>query len=107
MRAGSLRKRLTFQTQSTSQDATGETVDTWTDSFVVWGSVEDLNAKEALRDTAYTAQITTVVTIRHREGILSGQRIVTGSRTLEIAAPPIDKKGRVRELEILVKEITP
>jgi SPP1 family predicted phage head-tail adaptor len=98
---------LTFQTQSTGQDASGEPLDTWTDAFTVWGSVEDLSGKEVLRDGAFSAQITTVVTIRHREGILSGQRIIVGSRTLELAAPPIDKTGRVREMELLCKEITP
>ena len=107
MRAGNLRKRCAFQTQSTTQDAAGEPVDTWTTSFTVWGEVVDLSGREAVKDGAYTAQVTTLVTIRHRDGIKSGQRVVVGSRTLEIAAPPIDKQGRVRELEILCKEITP
>ena len=107
MRAGTLRRRFAFQTQTTDQDDHGEPEDTWTTSFTVWGSVEDLSAKEALRDTAYTAQITAVVTIRYRTSVTSGMRIVYGTRTLEIAAPPIDKEGRVRELEIMCKELSP
>lgn len=107
MRSGQLRKRLAFQTRSTTQDATGEPLDSWVTSFTVWGSVEDLNAKEALRDTAYTASITSKLTVRYRTGIVSGMRVTTGSRTFEVAAPPIDKTGRGVELELLCKEVTP
>ena len=107
MRAGTLRRRVTIQQQTSTVDDFGEPEDTWADVATVWASVEDLSAKEALRDTAYTAQITTVVTMRHRTDIESGMRIVDGNRTLEIAAPAIDKEGRIRQIEILCKEVTP
>lgn len=107
MRAGTLRRRLAFQTQSSSVDEFGEPIDSWATTFTVWGEVTDLSGREAVKDGAYTAQITTLVTIRHRTGIVSGMRIVDGARTLEIAAPPIDKSGRVRTLELLAKQIAP
>lgn len=107
MQAGTLRHRVTFQLQSTIKDETGEQVDTWTSTVTVWGSVEDLSANEVLTAGAASAQVTTLITTRHRAGITSGMRILTGGRTLEITAPPIDKAGRHRQLEILCKEITP
>lgn len=110
MRAGTLRRRVTIQEQVSTQDASGQPVDTWNPiatNPTVWASVEDLSGKEALRDGAFTAQITTTVTMRYRSDLKSGMRIVDGTRTLEIAAPPIDKDGRRRALEILCKEIAP
>lgn len=107
MQSGSLRHRVTFQRQSTVKDETGQEVDDWTTVATVWGSVEHLSAGEVLTAGAASAQTTTLITIRHRSGITSGMRVLTGGRTLEIVAPPIDKAGRRRQSEILCKEITP
>lgn len=107
MRSGTLRRRVTFQTQSATVDAHGEPVDTWTDAFTVWASVEDLSSKEALRDTAFTASITTKLTLRYRDDITVGQRVDDRGRILEVAAPPIDVEGRGREITLLCKEVAP
>jgi SPP1 family predicted phage head-tail adaptor len=82
-------------------------VDTWTDAFTLWASVEDLSSKEALRDTAFTASISTRLTLRYRSDITVGQRINDQGRILEVAAPPIDMEGRQRETILLCREISP
>jgi SPP1 family predicted phage head-tail adaptor len=106
VKAGALRRRLAFQAQSSTQDASGQPLDTWATSFTVWGSLLDVSAREAVNG-AYTAQITTVATIRYRTGVLAGMRISGDGRYLEIVAPPIDKGGRHEQLEIMCREITP
>lgn len=107
MRAGLLRHRLTFQTQSSTTDETGQKTDSWSTTFTVWGEVEDLSASELLASGGYSAQVSTRVTVRPRSGITAGMRIIHGVRTFEITGPPVDLTGRNRELEIPTKEITP
>jgi SPP1 family predicted phage head-tail adaptor len=107
VRAGSLRRRVTIQERSASFDTFGEPLDTWTTFATVWAEIVDLSSTEIVRDGSFSAQITTTVTIRYRTGILSGMRVVDGTRTFEIVGPPIDREGRVRKLELPVKEIGP
>lgn len=108
MRAGRLRRRVTIQSQSTSRDAAGQPVDTWTDVATVWAAVEDVQGREIIRGGgAVTAHVTTTVRMRHRTDIDTGMRIVDGSRILLVAAPPIDLDGRRREIEVLCQEVTP
>lgn len=107
MQAGRLRRKITIQQQSITQDAVGQPVDTWSDVASVWAGVEDISATETVRDGAFSAQVTTRVETRYRTGITAGMRITYDGRTLEIVAPPIDSEGRTRRLEILCKEVTP
>jgi len=108
MRAGLLRRRLTFQQRAAGQNADGEPDGAWQDQFTVWGAVDDEASTEMIRSTAVTEQTTTVVRIRHRTGITPDMRITTDtSRTFHIVGPAIDPDGRRRELVIPCKEITP
>ena len=107
MRVGPLRHRVSFQTRSSATDASGQNLDDWTDLVTVWGQVEDLVGAEQRPAGGYSAQVSTVITIRHRAGVSAGMRAVVGSRTFEIVGPPVDKTGRSRESEIACREVTP
>lgn len=107
MRAGSLRRRVIIQNQTTTQDDVGQPLDSWTNFAKVWAAVEDISGRELVRDGAVSAQVTTLVRFRHRPGFTSALRIIDGARTLEAVAPAIDKSGRRRELEVMCREVTP
>lgn len=107
MRAGALRHRVTIQERATGRDAVGQPVDSWQTFATRWAEVTDVEGRELVRDGAYSAQVTTLVRIRHLDGVTADMRVVHGSRTLELVGPPIDKEGRVRELELPCREVTP
>lgn len=107
MRAGTLRRRVTFQNQTKAGDAAGQRVETWANFATVWGSVQDVSGRELVRGGVAAGQATTVVRIRHRAGITNGMRAIVGPRTFEIIAPPIDRGGRHQDLEVLCRELTP
>lgn len=46
MRAGRLRRRVTLQSPTTSRDAYGDDVPTWSTEFSRWGGVEPLGGSE-------------------------------------------------------------
>lgn len=104
MRAGTLRHRLTFQTRSSAQTASLDQVETYTDSFTVWGSVSPLSGKETVASDAIRNEGTHQVRIRYREGVLGSMRIRFGSRYFNILSLPRNLDERGRELVMEVKE---
>lgn len=106
-RAGTLRRRITFQTQSKDGDAAGQRIETWSNFATVWGSVEDVSGRELVRGGVTSGQANTLIRIRHHPGITNGMRAIVGPRSFEIVSPPIDRQGRRRDLEVLCRELTP
>ena len=104
MQAGKLRHRIELQTSTDSQNATGENIQSWAKTADLWASIEDLSGRELLLAQQVEAEVTTRVVIRYRAGVTAKQRIVSGSRTLEIESV-IDSEGRERRLELLCKEL--
>ncbi len=106
---GQLRHRVTLETRTETPDSYGE--DQWTYSTLatVWANVQGMRGQEVFRDDQVQADATHKVTIRHSSqvsGVNAKDRIVHGSKTYDIIAPPIDRDGRERFLEILVRERT-
>lgn len=106
-RAGTLRRRITFQNQSKDADAAGQRVELWANLATVWGSVQDVSGRELVRGGVTSGQATTLIKVRHRGDITNGMRAIVGPRTFEIISPPIDRGGRNRDLEVLCRELTP
>ena len=106
-RAGLLRHRITFQTQSKDGAAAGQRIETWSTFATVWGSVEDVSGRELVRGGVTSGQANTLIKIRHRNDITNGMRAIVGPRSFEIVSPPIDRAGRRRDLEVLCRELTP
>lgn len=106
-RAGTLRRRITFQSQSKDADAAGQRADSWSNLATVWGSVQDVSGRELVRGGVVSGQANTLIRIRHRSDITNGMRAIVGPRSFEIVSPPIDRAGRRRDLEVLCRELTP
>lgn len=104
---GDLRHRVQVVELVSDLDDLGEPIDTWVLRHTVWAQIEDVSTTERLGAGSSSAQITTRVTIRHRDGIHAGMRVLAGDRTLEITGSPIDRDGRSRLTELACREVTP
>lgn len=65
MRVGNLRDTLIAQRQSTTQDAMGQPVDTWTALFTRRASVEPLNGREYLAASGENSDVSTRIRFRY------------------------------------------
>lgn len=103
--AGALRHRIQVQERTTTQDAWGEPLDTWTTVLRLWAELRDLSGREFLEARQVEgAAIATRLRIRWRPDVHEGQRVVIGGRVLEVAAV-LDPDGRRRWLELACTEV--
>lgn len=103
MRAGTMRKRLTFQKKVETRNSFKEAVITYTDHCTVWGSVLPNAGKKFYEALQATAEVTGEVRIRYRSDIEPTMRIKLGSRCLEILSI-VNPQERNRELIIYYRE---
>lgn len=66
LRAGALNRRITLQSRSTSQDASGGQLLTWTDVATVWANVDPLSGRELLAAQAVQSAVSHQITIRYQ-----------------------------------------
>lgn len=106
MRTGSLgRAQITIQTMTNGTDSQGGT--TKTPSTLVANlpaSVLPLSGQETIEVGQQRSELRTKVTIRFRTDVSVKDRIVLGSRTLQIATIS-DPDGKRRKLELLCTEV--
>ncbi len=112
MQAGSLNRRVSIQTQSTSQDAVGQEVQTWTTVYTAWASI-DVQQSQLIYSTAeFIEKVTHRIGMRWTSSIVitPNMRAVyteatTGVvHTYEIQAV-LNTKQANRELVLMAYEI--
>lgn len=65
MRAGALRRRITFQVRSQTADSFGQQSTAWTDFLAsVPGDVQPLSGRELIAGAAVNSEVTHLVTVR-------------------------------------------
>lgn len=101
--AADLRHRVTIQQRSVVADGPDKTV-SWTTRAEVWANVLPLSGSEAMTAAQLTAGLTTGVTIRHRTDVSAKDRILFGSRVLQIESYE-DPDGKKRFLRLLCSEV--
>jgi SPP1 family predicted phage head-tail adaptor len=94
MKAGSLNRRVTIEAQSSTTDALGQPVDTWTNHAVVWADVRLKSGLQALKADADVSVVQASIRIRYRADIHAGMRVSQGSTVYEILAVLPDVSGR-------------
>jgi len=92
--AGSLRHRITIQQLTTSQDAYGGIIETWTDLKTVWADVSPLSGREFWEAQQINSQIEGKIVIRYMTGVKPDMRVKFGSRYLYIEAVINPKEKR-------------
>lgn len=83
--AGSLNRRITIQSQSTSQDKYGQPVQTWNDILSVWASIRPATGREVYASQGFVAQLSHVISLRYPDvTVLTNMRVLYDSRVFLI-----------------------
>ena len=86
MHAGMLNRRIVIQQYIPMQDSSGSTVEAWSKLAMVWAAIRPLRGREYYAANQTQAEITHEITIRWRRDIGAANRVLFGSRVLEIEA---------------------
>ncbi|CAB4121505.1 gp16_SPP1, putative phage head-tail adaptor [uncultured Caudovirales phage] len=103
MQSGLLRKRLTIQQRSQSQDSYGQPLTVWADVATVWGEISPMSGSEMLSAQAVQSSLSHSVTIRYHSGVNPKMRIKYGIRLFDIQNV-IDENERHRTMTLLCIE---
>lgn len=94
MQAGKLNQRVTIEQRSTTQDAIGQPVETWTTVATVWAHIRHPSGIEKIKSDADISIVKASIRIRYRTGIDAGMRVVHGATTYGIEAVLPDVAGK-------------
>lgn len=75
MNAGQLRYSVTLQRRVDQQDAVGQVVHTYEDIADVLAAIEPLNGREAIAAQQIAAEVSTKITVRHRDDLNATSRV--------------------------------
>jgi SPP1 family predicted phage head-tail adaptor len=103
---GGKRHLLTLEQRAEALDEYGGETLTYSELATAWGSVEAVGARERFESQQIKAEVSHRITIRYSAlaaTLTAADRIVLGSRVFDIVTP-MDKDGRLRDLEILALE---
>ena len=106
MNAGKLRKLITIQQQSATNDEYGAQIISWS-SFGIdrWADVEPLQGREYFAGHQFQSKIDTKFTLRYVAGVSPKMRILYNSLSYDIESV-INVDERNRELQIMCSRIT-
>ncbi len=104
MRAGTLRKQITLQHNTPTTSATGQQSPSWMTYATVWGQVVAETSTEHEVGKKLISVGTWKVTIRYRDDVTAEDRIVWGSRILNIIGSPNPDERR-RQLTMTAHDI--
>ena len=97
---GALDRRVRIEVPLSTADGAGGATVAWAMVATVWAKVEALAAAERDRSGRLDGVATHRVTIRARDGVASGQRLVLGGRSLAVLATrPAGRGDRYLVLE--------
>ena len=94
MRSGSLNRRVVVQQQSTTQDAVGQPVLTWTTFATLWANIRHASGAESIKADALASTVRASVRVRYTRTVTAGMRVVDGATTYNIAAVLPDMGGK-------------
>ena len=103
MNIGKLRHKIEIQSYTTTADAAGHPVKTWTTHSTVWAWVRPMSGREVMNSQQPVGEITHKVTIRYNDTIAVTNRIKFGTRYFYINFPGNYDERNVY-MEIMCKE---
>lgn len=107
MNPGKLRQKIMIKYNSAPDqtDANGVPLEDWQELMTIYAGKSGLKGRLFYEAASVHAESDAIFTIRYREGIKAGMRIIHGSDIYEINAPPVDADGRRRWLEIHARQV--
>lgn len=105
IRAGRYRHRITIQQTTQTRDSYGGVADTWSTYVAAWASIEPLQigSREWFDAQKVNAEVSHLVKMRYRSGVIPKMRIAWDSRTFDVRVV-LNAEERDRELQMLVME---
>lgn len=104
MDSSRLKRRVTIQYPSTTQDAYGQPVVGFVTLATVWAAVEPLTGRQLFAAKQAQSEISVKVTIRYRTDVKTSMSIVYLTHTYQIDAV-IDFEARHESLELMCTEL--
>ncbi len=101
---GSMREKVTIQSEASTLNSDGETIPAWKDAFQVAAEVVELGGAETYRAGQVRTGRAYRVTIRYQDGVTEKSRFIWGGKTLEIDSTH-NPDGRRRFLECMCREV--
>jgi SPP1 family predicted phage head-tail adaptor len=101
VKAGALDSRATIRAKTLTPDASGQSIESWTDVETVWAEKTDLRGREFFSAQAINAEIETRFRLRWRTGLTPENRLVCDGRDYEILS--VAEIGRREGLELMCK----
>ncbi|MDH5612212.1 MAG: phage head closure protein [Gammaproteobacteria bacterium] len=105
MKAGTLRHLVSLQSATKTEGDYGEDTETWTQYAAPRAAIVPLRGAEFYAAQQVNAEINVKIIIRYRADVKASHRVVFGSITYEIAAPPINPQMKNIELHLMCKII--
>lgn len=100
MRAGRLRHRVTIESRSSSLDAAGQQLRSWSTFGTVYAGIRPLSGREGVLAEAVQSAVTHEVTIRYLSGVNATMRVNFGGRYFAIhAVRNTDERNREMVLD--------
>ena len=90
LRIGSLNSRVTLEQLSTTQDAAGQPVATWTVIATLWANIVHNTGVESIKANADMSVTRASIRIRYKTGITAGMRISYNGAHYNIRAVLMD-----------------
>ena len=103
MMSGRLDRKIIIQQQTTTKNAYGETIISWSDLTPMWAEVKQQSAREAW-EAGKVSEIEMMFRIRYRSDIDNTMRIVYDGVNYDITG--VRELGRRDGLEIQAKVVT-
>lgn len=98
MKIGTLDRRVTIESATTTQDASGQPVETWTTFATVWAARKDVRGRERFDAAQRLAVRTAVYRIRWIAGLSEKMRIVDAGATYDVTGIAEDYRQGWAEL---------
>lgn len=76
MRAGKMKRRITFQASVNHQDSMGQIIREWHDVATVWAEIRAISGKELIASGAQLSVATVRIWTRYRDDITTANRIL-------------------------------
>ncbi|MBV8061583.1 MAG: phage head closure protein [Alphaproteobacteria bacterium] len=103
MSIGTLRKRVSFQSEQMTADGAGGYVLSWVTVMTVWAEIEPLQGSKRYVDGHLEAEATHKITARYQSGLTTDMRITYSGRTFKILSL-LNKGERNQWLDVMVRE---
>jgi len=109
MNSGDLRHKISIQCNAAldQTDDNGNPLEDWQTLMTTYAKRTGLKGKLFYQAAAAQAETDILFTVRYRNGIKAGMRLIHVTDSFEIKVPPVDPTGRRRWLELHTRQVLP